>query len=57
MEFVLEGLHQCSLLAKDEIAGGKVFRDMFEDMVRGLKKPGDRPRPPRAPRGPQGKGS
>jgi magnesium chelatase subunit I len=48
MEFVLEGLHQCSLLAKDEIAGGKVFRDMFEDMVRGLKKPGDKPRPPRA---------
>jgi magnesium chelatase subunit I len=50
MEFVLEGLHQCSLLAKDEIAGGRVFRDMFEDMVRGLKKPGDRPRPPRASR-------
>jgi hypothetical protein len=42
------------LLAKDEIAGGKVFRDMFEDMVRGLKKPGDRPRPPRRPQGPQG---
>jgi magnesium chelatase subunit I len=51
MEFVLEGLHQSSLLAKDEIAGGRVFRDMFEDMVRGLKKPGDRPRPPRSQRG------
>jgi len=47
MEFVLEGLHQCSLLSKDETAGGRVFRDMFEDMVRGLKKPGDKPRPPR----------
>ncbi len=48
MEFVLEGLHQSSLLAKDEVAGGRVFRDMFEDMVRGLKTPGDRPRPPRS---------
>jgi magnesium chelatase subunit I len=47
MEFVLEGLHQSSLLAKDEVVGGRVFKDMFEDMVRGLKKPGDKPRPPR----------
>jgi magnesium chelatase subunit I len=48
MEFVLEGLHQSSLLAKDEVVGGRVFKDMFEDMVRGLKKPGDKPRPPRS---------
>ena len=40
MEFVLEGLHQSSLLAKDELAGGRVYRDMFEDMMRGLKKGG-----------------
>ena len=46
MEFVLEGLHQSALLAKDEVVGGRVFRDMFEDMVRGLKKPG--PKPPRS---------
>jgi magnesium chelatase subunit I len=46
LEFVLEGLHQSSLLAKDELVGGRVFRDMFEEMVRGLKKPG--PRPPRS---------
>lgn len=39
MEFVLEGLHQKSLLAKDVAAGGRVFRDMFEEMVRGLKTP------------------
>ncbi len=38
MEFVLEGLHQSSLLAKDEVAGGRTYRDMFEDMVRGLKR-------------------
>jgi magnesium chelatase subunit I len=48
MEFVLEGLHQSSLLAKHEIVGGRVFKDMFEEMVRGLKKPGDKPKPPRS---------
>lgn len=47
MEFVLEGLHQASLLAKSEVVGGTSYRDMFEDMVKGLKKPGDKPRPPR----------
>ncbi len=36
MEFALEGLHQSSLLAKDEVVGGRVYRDMFEDMVRNL---------------------
>jgi magnesium chelatase subunit I len=47
MEFVLEGLHQSSLLAKDELAGGRVYRDMFEDMMRGLKKNGADPRRPK----------
>jgi magnesium chelatase subunit I len=46
MELVLEGLHQAALLAKDEIVGGRTFRDMFEDMVKGLKRP-DKPRPPK----------
>jgi magnesium chelatase subunit I len=47
MEFVLEGLHQCSLLAKDEVIGGRTYRDMFEDMVKGLKAPIHKPKPPR----------
>ncbi|MDZ4771709.1 MAG: magnesium chelatase [Planctomycetota bacterium] len=47
MEFVLEGLHQGSLLAKNEMIGGRSYRDMFEDMVKGLKKPTDKPKPPR----------
>jgi len=44
MELVLEGLHQSSLLAKDEIVGGRTYRDMFEEMVKGLKAPQRRPR-------------
>lgn len=40
MELVLEGLHQSSLLAKDALVGKRTFRDMFEDMMKGLKKPG-----------------
>ena len=39
MEFVLEGLHQSSLLAKDELSGGRTYRDMFEEMVKDLKVP------------------
>ncbi len=34
MEFVLEGLHQHGLVAKEEVAGGRVYRDPFEEMVR-----------------------
>ena len=34
MEFVLEGLHQASLVAKEEVVGGRVYRDTFEEMVR-----------------------
>ena len=37
MEFVIDALHQHSLLAKDEVVGGRVYRDMFEDMVRNLR--------------------
>jgi len=44
MDLVLEGLHQASLLAKDEIVGGRAFRDMFEDMVKGLDKPQGKPK-------------
>lgn len=49
MEFVLEGLHHSALLARDEIDGGHAYRDMFEDMMRGLKKGG-------AKNPPQGRG-
>ncbi|MEM7306421.1 MAG: magnesium chelatase [Planctomycetota bacterium] len=34
MEFVLEGLHQGSLLSKENLVGGRVYRDTFEEMVR-----------------------
>jgi magnesium chelatase subunit I len=34
MEFVLEGLHQVALVAKEELVGGRVYRDTFEEMVR-----------------------
>jgi magnesium chelatase subunit I len=37
MEFVLEGLHQSSVLAKEEIEGRKVFLDMFQTMFSGLE--------------------
>jgi magnesium chelatase subunit I len=37
MELVLEGLHQNALLAKDELAGSRVYRDVFEDMARSLR--------------------
>ena len=33
MEFVLEGLHQGSLLSKQDLVGGRVYRDTFEEMV------------------------
>jgi magnesium chelatase subunit I len=45
LEFVLDGLHASSLLAKDEVVGGRAYRDMFEDMVKDLD---DKPRRPRA---------
>jgi magnesium chelatase subunit I len=39
MELVLEGLAASSLLARESKDGGRSFRDMFEEMVKGLKKP------------------
>lgn len=36
MEFVLEGLHQSSVLAKEELEGRKVFLDMFQTMFTGI---------------------
>jgi magnesium chelatase subunit I len=36
MEFVLEGLHQSRLLAKDEIEGGAHYSDMLGSMFRGM---------------------
>jgi magnesium chelatase subunit I len=45
MEFVLDGLHASSLLAKDEVVGSRAYRDMFEDMVKDLD---DKPRRRRA---------
>jgi len=38
MEFVLEGLHQNAMVAREELVGGRVYRDSFEEMVRSLKK-------------------
>jgi magnesium chelatase subunit I len=37
MEFVLEGLHQSSLLAKQELVGGRVYRDMLAEMAQSLE--------------------
>ena len=43
MELVLEGLAASSLLAREQTASGRAFKDMFEEMVKGLKKPNQRP--------------
>ena len=34
MEFTLEGLHQCGLVAKQDLVGGRSYHDTFEEMVR-----------------------
>jgi magnesium chelatase subunit I len=36
MEFVLEGLHQSSVLAKEELEGRRIFLDMFQTMFSGM---------------------
>lgn len=36
MEFVLEGLHQSSVLAKEDLEGRRIFLDMFQTMFSGL---------------------
>jgi magnesium chelatase subunit I len=38
MEFVLEGLHQSSVLAKEETEGRKIFLDMFQTMFSSLEE-------------------
>jgi hypothetical protein len=46
MEFVLEGLHQSRVLAKDELEGHTLYRDMLGSMFEGMDE-GKPPRPPR----------
>jgi len=46
MEFVIEGLHQSRLLAKDELDGHTVYRDMLGSMFEGMDE-GKPPKPPR----------
>lgn len=36
MEFALEGLHQCSLVAKEELVGRRVYRDTMAEMADSL---------------------
>jgi hypothetical protein len=37
MELVLEGLHQHSLLAKEDVMSGAAYSDMLGVMLEGLK--------------------
>ncbi|HTE06337.1 MAG TPA: hypothetical protein VK824_09090, partial [Planctomycetota bacterium] len=37
MELVLEGLYLNSLVAKDELIGGRVYKDVFDDMAKSLR--------------------
>jgi len=46
MEFVLEGLHQSRLLAKDNLEGAAGYRDMLGSMFEGMDEGGP-PNPPR----------
>jgi magnesium chelatase subunit I len=46
MEFIVEGLHQSRLIAKDELDGHSVYRDMLGSMFEGM----DEGRPPKPPR-------
>ncbi|MCW8132233.1 MAG: magnesium chelatase [Planctomycetota bacterium] len=46
MEFVLEGLHQSRLLAKDNLEGASGYRDMLGSMFEGMDEGGP-PNPPR----------
>ncbi|MFT7464863.1 MAG: magnesium chelatase subunit I [Pseudohongiellaceae bacterium] len=38
MELVLEGLHQNSLLSKDELINSRVYKDPFDDMAKSLDR-------------------
>ncbi|HYG74308.1 MAG TPA: magnesium chelatase [Planctomycetota bacterium] len=46
MEFVIEGLHQSRIVAKDELEGHTRYRDMLGSMFEGMDE-GKPPRPPR----------
>ncbi|HYF48442.1 MAG TPA: magnesium chelatase, partial [Planctomycetota bacterium] len=46
LEFVLEGLHQSRLVAKDELEGHLRYKDMLGSMLEGMDE-GKPPRPPR----------
>ena len=46
LEFVLEGLHQSRVLAKDELDGHTHYRDMLGSMFEGMDQ-GKPPKPPR----------
>ena len=46
LEFVLEGLHQSRVLAKDELDGHTRYRDMLGSMFEGMEE-GKPPKPPR----------
>jgi hypothetical protein len=37
MELVLEGLYLNTLVAKDELIGGRVYKDVFDDMAKSLR--------------------
>jgi len=37
MELVLEVLHQSSLLSRDELVDGRVYKDPFDDMAARLR--------------------
>lgn len=37
MELVLEGLHQASLVARNEVVGGRVYKDLFDEMAQSLR--------------------
>jgi len=38
MELVLEGLYLNSLVAKDELVGGRIYKDVFDDMAKSLRE-------------------
>jgi magnesium chelatase subunit I len=39
MELALEGLHQCSVVAKEDLDGRTSFRDMLKEMLAGMEEP------------------
>jgi magnesium chelatase subunit I len=39
MELVLEGLHQSSVLARDDLDGAVTFKDMLKEMLAGMEGP------------------